>query len=95
VDSPQAVLRLPHFYWPAFSSTVGRLSPDPATGLMLLSLPQGPVAGRIELETTWAERLGEAASLAGLALWFGGLAWLVAARRRRALEGAPLPQAKG
>ncbi|HYZ30955.1 MAG TPA: hypothetical protein VE684_01585 [Crenalkalicoccus sp.] len=89
-----AVVRLPQLFWPAFRSTQGSLSPDPSTGLTLLTLPAGgAIAGRLVLETTWPERLGLAVSGLGLALWLGGLGWAVAGARVRRGERRPVPSA--
>jgi hypothetical protein len=64
------------------------LEADPATGLALLRAPPGRNTGELTAVRTPPERLGAAASLAGLGLWLS-LAVLVLAQAQR--RRSPFP----
>ncbi len=91
VESLHAVLRLPHFYWPAFAASAGRLDPDPETGLMLLDIARGPVAISILVAPTRVEQAGYAVSAVAAGGWLALAALALHGRRRAAAPGRRLP----
>jgi hypothetical protein len=80
IEAGGATVRLPLLYWPSLKAKGARLGPDPTTGLTLLYLAAGPVAGRVVLSLSSAEILGIGASAIGWGVWLLGLG-AVAVRR--------------
>jgi hypothetical protein len=73
----EAAIRMRMLYWPALNTTVGRLSADQETGLVLLHLPAGRHEGTVAPVPTTAERLGFILTAIGCFVWVLCLAWLL------------------